>query len=330
MKTRSVKKGKLVSLSVFLLAILFYIFFDRSKHVPSLAEVNPYAVDPYDAVGSFGNQFALFTGLLSLVRVFRPYTGDETIANQELLVLRGEIMTVFSIAVTIGADIVSMLRYLPIWTPSPAGRTLAAMVGGMAVVTALAGWLIFRYSDSQLDRGSWKLGAIICPLYILILAVYPSLWDEGIVGGISTALLGMVLFFVTVWSLSIGISSEIDEPYDDFIDDLAAVYGWIKAHSNFVNGLSHKVEKFMDQLWIRSILGWLDVRKHAWNFVILMAIAMGFALAVGDAISEGASPIPGRFVIVMSVFIGIESAGILFGYALLARFLGIYRSTKSV
>jgi hypothetical protein len=330
MKIRSVKKGKLVSLSVFLLAILFFIFFDRSKHIPLLAVVNPYAVDPYDAVGSFGIQLALFTALLSLVRVFRPYTGDETIASQELLVLRGEIMTILSIAVTIGADIVSMIRYLPMWTPSPAGRTLAAMLGGMAVVTALAGWLIFRYSDSHLDRGSWKLGAIICPIGILILAVYPPLAGEGIVGGISAALSGMMLFFVTVWSLSIGISSDIGEPYDDFMDDLDAVYGWTKAHSNFVNGLSQKVEKFMNQLWIRSLLGWLDVRKHPWNFVILTAIAMGFALAVVEAISEGVSLIPGRFVIVMSVFIGIESAGILFGYALLAPFLGIYRSTKSV
>jgi hypothetical protein len=330
MKTQFANRRKLISLSVFLLAILFFVFFDRSKHVNALAEVNPFSVDPFDAVGSFGVQFALFTALLSLVRVYRPYTENETNANQELLILRSEITTVLSISVTLGADIVSMVRYLSVWIPSPAGRTLAAMVGGMAVVTALTGWQIFRCSDSQLGRGSWRPGAIICPTGVLILAVYPSVWDEGFFGGISTALLGMVLFFIVVWALSIGISPEIDDQYEDSIDDLGAIYRWIKAHAVFVNGLFQMDEKFIRQLPIRSILGWLDLRKHAWNFVILAAIAMGIALALAEAIGEGVSPIPGRFAIVMAVFIGIEGAGILFGYALLARFLGIYRKTKSV
>ena len=320
----------MVSISIFLLAILFYIFFNGSKHIPSLAEVNPFAVDPYDTIGSFGIQLALFTALLSLVRVFRPYTEDETVAYQEQLVLRGEMITILSIAVTLVADIVSMIRTLPAWLPLPAGRTLAAIVGGMSMVTALAAWLINHHSGSQLRRGSWKPGAIICPIGILILAVYPSLWDEGILGGIATAILGMLLFFIAVWALSTGISSKIDQGNIDFIDDLGAVYVWIKAHSAFFIRLFQIIEKFLDHLWIRSLFGWLDLRKHPWNLVIVAAIIMGSALAAADAIGEGISPIPGRFVIVISVFIGIESTGILFGYALLARFLGIYRSIKSV
>ena len=63
---------------------------------------------------------------------------------------------------------------------------------------------------------------------------------------------------------------------------------------------------------------------------MVSAIGMGLALAAGEAVGEGISPIPGRFMIVVSVFIGIEGAGILIGYALLGRFLGIYRSIKSV
>jgi hypothetical protein len=45
---------------------------------------------------------------------------------------------------------------------------------------------------------------------------------------------------------------------------------------------------------------------------------------------EGTLPIPGGSLIVMAVFIGIESAGVLLGYTLLGRFPGIYRGTKSV
>jgi hypothetical protein len=330
MKTRSVKHRKLISLCVSLAAVLFFFFFNESKHVPALAEVNPFAVDPYDAVGSFGIQLALFAALLSLVRVFRPYVPDETLSNHELLILRGELTTVLSIAVTLGVDIICMIRYLSVWVPSPAGKTLAGMVGGMTVVTGLTGWLIVRYADSQLGHGPWRLSAILCPAGILILAVYPSAWDEGFVGGIATALLGMALFFVMVWSLSMGISPRMDGHFEDFIDDLGAVCRWTKAQVAYVDRLFQIVERFIEQSWIRSIIGWLDLRKHVWNLVILMGVAMGAALALAEAIGEGPSPIPGRFVIVMSIFIGIESAGLLLGYALLARFLGIYRRTKSV
>jgi hypothetical protein len=65
--------------------VSFYLFFQTSKHNPALSSVNAFADDPYDAVGSFGVQFALFTALLSLVRAFRPYQSDEALDGQELL-----------------------------------------------------------------------------------------------------------------------------------------------------------------------------------------------------------------------------------------------------
>jgi hypothetical protein len=55
---------------------------------------------------------------------------------------------------------------------------------------------------------------------------------------------------------------------------------------------------------------------------------MAFSLV--EAVGEGLSPDLGRAVMVVSVFTGLEGAGILLGYGLLARILGIYRSMKSV
>ncbi len=330
MKTRSIKKKKLISLIVLLLAILFFFFFDTSKHVPALAEMNPFAVDPFDAVGSFGIQLALFSASLSLVRVFRPYTRGEIMPDQEQLILRGEITTVISIDVTLAADIVSMVRDFSVWTQTPGGRILALMVAGLAAIALLTSWLVFHYADMQLVHGSSLFGVIFCLIGGLILIIYPSLWDKGIIGGIATALLGMGIFFFTVWSILIGVSSEIGPNYEDILDDLVAVYGWIKAHILFLHSVFQAMEKYMEQLWIRSILDWVDLRKHAWNIVFLVAILSGAGFALVELIGEGASPIPGRFMIVMAVFIGIESAGVMLGYALLGRFLGIYRSTKSV
>jgi hypothetical protein len=52
---------------------------------------------------------------------------------------------------------------------------------------------------------------------------------------------------------------------------------------------------------------------------------MGAGAFLGEALGEGGFPAEGKFLPVMSVFIGIEAAGVLLGYALLAPFLGIFR-----
>jgi hypothetical protein len=72
----------------FMLAVLFYLFFQISKHNPALSHVNAFAEDPYDAVGSFGVQLAVFTALLSLVRAFRPYQPKQALDSQKVLLLR--------------------------------------------------------------------------------------------------------------------------------------------------------------------------------------------------------------------------------------------------
>src|SRR5438094_1850842 len=136
------KQLKGIAFLIFVLAVLFYLFFQVSKHHPALSQVNAFAEDPYDAVGSFGVQFALFTALLSLVRAFRPYQPDKALDSQELLLLRGAYLSCLSIAVTLVADVVAMTRHPSVWLGEPAGYLLAALVGGMTLLTALVGWLI--------------------------------------------------------------------------------------------------------------------------------------------------------------------------------------------
>lgn len=330
MKDRSLNYLKPVSLLVFLLSISFYVFFDKSKHIPALAQVNPFSVDPYDAVGSFGIQVALFGAILSVIRAYRPYTGNENIANQELLIVRGELTVFLSVIVTLAADILSMLRHLSIWIASPAGGKLGTMVAGMLAISAITGLMIFRAAKIQRSRGSWRTAMSLCFLVVLILAVYPSGWDEGVVGGILTAVVGMLLFFSAIWALLKGLFPEIDPQYEDLIDDLIAIYYWIKGCADFADDLFKIIEKFAGKSWIRPVFGWLNPRQHAWNLVSLIAITTGVALALVEALGEGVASDPGRAIIVVSVFIGLEGAGILLGYGLLARFLGIYRSTKSV
>jgi len=52
------------------LAVLFALFFQVSKGGP-FRDINPFGVDPYDAVGSFAFQGALLLGVLTYARALR-------------------------------------------------------------------------------------------------------------------------------------------------------------------------------------------------------------------------------------------------------------------
>lgn len=77
----------------FVLATLFYLFFQIVKHHPALSPVNAFADDPYDSVGTAGIQLAMFTAILSVVRAFRPYQLKKDVGNQKVLLIRGEYIT---------------------------------------------------------------------------------------------------------------------------------------------------------------------------------------------------------------------------------------------
>ena len=70
-------KLKINSVIVFVLAAVFAVYFDITKHNLYISPVNPFADDPYDAIGSFAFQAAVFFGFLSLFRSFRPYRKEQ-------------------------------------------------------------------------------------------------------------------------------------------------------------------------------------------------------------------------------------------------------------
>jgi len=323
------RQFRVTAILTFALAILFFVFFDQGKHIPALAAVNSFNVDPYDAVARLGILLAMFTGLLSLVRAFRPYQTKEIASNQALLILRGETVTLLSIAITLAADVIAMLRNPSMAFGSSAGLTLSALVIGLALLTALAsGWIYRTAKNVILSSGnrSWERPIIICLISIIILAAYPPGWDKVIVGGIGTALLGMVILFIVTWALATAIFPQVIFHYEDSMDDFIAIYRWLKARSGFAVSVLNWSEKAATRTKVRALSGWLNPRRHNWNIIVLIAVGTGIAIASAEAIGEGVSPNFGRFVLVMSVFIGIGGAGVLIGYVLLGRFLGIFRA----
>ncbi len=163
---------------------------------------------------------------------------------------------------------------------------------------------------------------------ILLLALYPEELRQSIAGEILTIAVGMIFLFGLVWALGTAISPSLDPPFEDVIDDLVITYQWQKAHaepSNPLLALDSILEKLLTFSLLRSILHWLNPRRHPWNIVILLGICMGIVLLLAEFSGEGGPPQLGRLVLVASIFIGVEFGGVLIGYALLAKPIGLFR-----
>lgn len=312
----------------FLLAVLFYLFFQISKHNLALSQVNAFAEDPFDAVGSFGVLLALFTALLSLVRAFRPYQRDGVLDGQKALLVRGEVLTCLSVAVTLIADIVAMIRYPSVWVGFTAGYVLAALVGGLALLAVLVGWLVSGSRGRSVvlsGPGAWVRAVGVSLVGGVVLALYPDSWRQSIPGALFTVVVGMLCLFASVWALGAAISPATEEQYEDSIDDLASVYRWFKGHMGRLVVICNLLEKVQELPIVRPMLDWLNPRKHPWNLSILLGLCIGGGLALGEALGEGVSHQMGRFAIVVAIFVSFGCLGVLLGYLLLAKPLGIFR-----
>ncbi|MDQ2884702.1 MAG: hypothetical protein M3Y39_01295 [Chloroflexota bacterium] len=323
---------KVSALLTFVLAILFYLFFQISKHQPALSQVNAFADDPYDSIGSFGVQFALFTALLSLLRAFRPYRAGRVLDSQEQLLLRGAYLSCLSVAVTLAADIVAMIRHPTIWIGQTAGYVLATLIVGMALFTALVTWQLHYATQNRRSLFApnvWIRAIGSSLISLLILAFYPESWRQSVPGELLTILVGTALLFVPLWAVGTAIPSSSGAFVEDFIDDLIATYRWLKAHIGPLVVFCNFFEKILNWSFVHAVLDWLNPRKHIWNLIILIGIIMGMVLALAETLGEGGGPHEiGRFTMIVAIFISLECIAVLLGYVLLAKPLGLFRKAS--
>ena len=329
------KQYKMNACLTLALAMVFYLFWQVCKQQPVLAQVAPFTEDPYDAVGSFATQFALFTALLTMIRAFRPYQSVAAGEGQQMLFARGAYLTCLAVAVTLGADVVAMLRFPSVWTGSGAGYVLAALMVGMALLTILVGWSIHRLvrvseSEASSVHSGWLVAIGISLVGAVICALYPENWRQYVaVGGFGTvfilftALLGMVIFFVAVWAWGRVVFPSRQAYEEDFIDDLAALYRRFKAYAGRLSILLVPLEKLLGSSLLRPVINWLNPRKNRWYGVALVGILIGAMFAFGET---GLHTGIGR----IELFAGIECPGLLVGYALFAKPLWLARNEDSL
>jgi hypothetical protein len=322
------KQVKRVTLATCLTILSFWLFFDVSKHNSKLAQVNPFGEDPFDAVGSFGLQLAMFCGLLSVIRLLRPYPNGAGVYHLRRIVY-GDAVALLVVGVTLAADSVAILGDLHAWTTSLEGWLLAGWVIGMLGLTIFVGsriLLLFRATNppTSIVHTTWK-NVMLCLVGAIFLAINPSSWHATIAGSILAALAGMALLFIMTSALAKSIFPNVDEPIEDLLDDLLALCRGLKARTGFTGFPFRWIENAVQISWVQSFLGWLNPRKHAWNAVVLVALGLGIALILAETLGEGA-PDTRRILLVLSAVIGIETCGVLMGYALFKSYLGLVRS----
>ncbi len=312
-----------------IVAVAFYLFFQVCKQQPALALVAPFTEDPYDAVGSFGIQLTMLMALLTLVRAFRRYQPIQALESQKLLFVRGAYTSCLSIAVTLVADIVAMLRHPSTWVGLPAGKMLVALLGGMALLTVLLGWLLHHgvlTIRSSSPPKVWTRAIGISLVSILLLAFYPEPWRQSVPGELLTICVGMVFLFVPTWAITTAISPFPGTFFEDCIDDLASLYRWLRAHVGCFVVFFTTGEKVFGLSFMRSIVNWLNPRKHPWNGIFLFGVCIALIFFFAEGITEGGGRGFGpQFLTLLAVSIGVESAGVVLGYALLAKPLGLFR-----
>jgi hypothetical protein len=117
--------------------------------------------------------------------------------------------------------------------------------------------------------------------------------------------------------------------YEDLLDDLAALYRAARGRARLTAGLFQRADDLASAAPVRAVANWLNPRRHAWRWLVLAALGMGGALALAEALGEGVSPSLRTTVFVAAVFVGLEGAGVLLGYGLLGRFLGLLRPEEA-
>jgi hypothetical protein len=326
--SRSVKVSALLTMA---LVILFFLFFEICKHATIFSQVDVFTEDPYDSVGSFGIQLAPFMALLALLRAFRPYPSEKTRDRQLVLFTRTAYFSCLAVAVTLVADLIAIIRHPSLWIGVEGGYQLAVLLAGMILLTALVFWAI-SYATRPLPLHSplqrWIKASTFSLAGILLLALYPEELRQSIPGEILTIAVGIIFLFGLVWALGTAISPSLDPPFEDVIDDLVITYQWQKARGNPSNpllALDKMLEKLLSLPLLRSVLHWLNPRRHPWNIVILLGVCMGIVLFLADLMAEGGQPQLGRLVLIASIFIGVEFGGVLLGYAMFAKPIGLFR-----
>ena len=269
-------------------AVIYGCFFFLCKQGTVLPALCAYTADPYDAVGSFGIQLAALVCVVAFMRAMRMRRSAD--AGEALLFVRSLAIVNLTVLATMVSDVVAMLRTVPSWSHTVLGWSVFAdilvMAAASATLCALAA-RVGRAAAPGIHLLPWRTTLLVWVVVAGMLAAYPSAWDGGMVGGVLTALVGMLALFALV---ATGARSLLG-----YAQSMDAGHG-------------------------TPILGWPG-RSVPWRRLapIMFALLVAAGFAAWTLIAEAVPS--SRVVTVLGVYALLEFCGVLTGHVTLARFL---------
>lgn len=324
------KSDAIISLS---LGLLFYVFFQMSKQVQPIAQINSFAEDPYDAVGSAAVQLVLLLGLLSMLRAFRPCTKVASLSLEFLngrlrLIATSRMLAALAIALTMLADSTAMIRHIDMLRPAWPSRFL---MGGMVVLLALGtgeilrSWKVSKNSGIVL-RPAYGLAAFLSVAAVVgILALYPEDFRQTLPGELITVAVGIAMLFLPVSIYLWGTMPNHTEFMPDLIDDIVAIYQAAKERISWIRPVTDASEHLLQYNLFLKFGAWINPRKHKRRPILLLGAAGGLSLVSAELFFEGVRNF-NIALLLIAIFLGFETAIILLTFELISRPLRLFRN----
>jgi len=275
------------------LAFAFWWAFMFFKHDPVLGLVIPFGKDPYDAVGSFAALGAVFIGVLSVFRAFRPARIGPT-APQLIYLVRTEAAVVLCVLIACAADGIALARHIPEWIHAGARLRILAIL--ITLVVTSIGLLAIVRSPAETHRSAsgprTLRTAAICVAAALVLASYPERAIENPIAHLVTILIGALLLFGPMAALVVAL---IPAPVRE--DEPSAEMPRRRP------------------------------RRYAVGLVLSIGVLIGSFAFLGEMTEGGGAAPPARkLVAIAAVFIALTTGAVAIAYLCIGRPLGIRRS----
>jgi hypothetical protein len=277
------------SVITFFLAASFYYFFMFTKHDASLSAIIPFANDPYDAIGSFAVIISVLLGILALIRAFRPYRNRPPTVGQSIILVRTQVAIVVAVLVTIAADLVVMMRHPSEWMGQPGEKELLILLVVMGTFAAVIGFWARHTVSGNLSaiKSGLRRPISVSLIFAIGLVLYPEGIIQSTFGEIISLIIGIFLILVPMSAITSALV-------------LYEANGIVSAKAPI----------------------WFSSRWVPWCGVAFLGAGLGTFLLIAES-RGGISH--SRLAVVLSVFVGAGTFGLLTAYAFLREPLGLFQ-----
>ena len=232
--------------------------------------------------------------------------------------------------------------------PVDAIGSIAIQVGWVCGLLALARGLRIRSEPERaFPRGGWIVNSAALTLLAIVVTLvadtlmeflHPS-WNVNVWGRALVVGLGVVAFMAVLLAVALvgatrslktvdkSLSAEEPGSLAGAMDDLwqvaKSLLGWLARKLPLLKRPLGWLARLGDRLFGWLLSTWISPQEHPWRFVLIAGLTVGIVLVLLGMLIEGLPPSPIIFLIVLAIFVGVETSAALLGFLLLGGLLGL-------